>query len=303
MKDDIIHENLPISRMNPVVIYTQVFNGNDDFAQGEALPARRVRDYELEYFFDSEGSMYIDGELYPIHKGDIVFRRPGQSTQGIMPYSCYFISFDMTNSRPVYDNWYVSCDWERAEVKFQAYYTNSILDNIPTIFHIRNEDKYYSLFDKVYNAYLHPIPGSELPMKSCILNILYHLYQDSCNPVNTMQFSPYGKAIRKTMDYINENLNQKLSLRRLSDIAGLSPNYFHKIFTEVMKTTPNEYITTARLNKAKDLLLRTNLPVYHIADQCGFNNVSYLSSLFKKSFRLTPIDFRNKHSYVNYGMN
>jgi AraC-like DNA-binding protein len=303
MNSEILHENLPMSRIDPVVIYTQIFNGYEGYAKGEALPARRVRDYELEYYLESEGSMYIDGELIPVRKGDIVFRKPGLHTQGIMPYSCYFISLDMANTLPVYSDWYNSCTWERKEVKFQAYYNNLLLDNIPTVFHIRNEDKYYSLFDMVYQAYINPIPGSELHMKSCILNILYFLYQDSCNPVNTMQLSPYGKVIRKTMDFINDNIDQKLSLNQLSDIAGLSPNYFHKVFTEIMKTTPNEYITTVRLNKAKDLLLRTNLQIYNIADQCGFNNVSYFSFLFKKSFQSTPIDFRNKHSYANYGMN
>jgi hypothetical protein len=69
-----------------------------------------------------------------------------------------------------------------------------------------------------FQGYLNPISGSELLMKSCTLNILYLLYQDSCNPVNTMQLSPYGKAIRKTMDFINENMNQKLSLKQLSDL-------------------------------------------------------------------------------------
>ncbi len=302
MSNDIEYENLPMSRVNPGVIYAQVFNGSVGYAKGEALPARRVRDYELEYYLDSEGSMYIDEKLIPIHKGDIVFRRPGQFTQGIMPYSCYFISFDMAGTLPVYKNWYNSCICERIEAKYQTYYNNSILDNIPTVFHIRSEDKYYTLFDMVFQAYLNPLPGSELLMKSCILNILYLLYQDSCNPVHTMQLSPYGKVIHKTLDYINDNMNQKLSLKQLSDIAGLSPNYFHKVFTEVMKITPNDYITTVRLNKAKDLLLRTNLQIYNIADQCGFNNVSYFSFLFKKSFQLTPIDFRNKHSYASYGM-
>jgi AraC-like DNA-binding protein len=302
MNNDVTHENLPISRINPVVIYAQVFNGGESYAKGEALPARCVKDYELEYFLDSEGSMYIDGELIPVHKGDIVFRRPGQFTQGIMPYSCYFISFDMSNSLPVQHIWYNSCITERAEAKFQKYYSNSILDNIPAIFHIRNEDKYYSLFDMIFQAYLSPIPGSEMLMKSCILNILYLLYQDTCNPVNTMQLSPYGKAIRKTLDFIHENMMHKLSLKQLSDIAGLSPNYFHKVFTEVMKTTPNDYITTVRLNKAKELLLGTNLQIYNIADQCGFNNVSYFSFLFKKTFLITPIDFRSRNSYANYGM-
>lgn len=303
MRNDLTHENLPISQMNPVVIYSKIFHGSDGFTKGEALPARRVRDYELEYFFASDGSMYIDDKLIPIHKGDIIFRRPGQFTQGIMPYSCYFISFDMANTLPPMDNWYNSSTWERAEVKFQTYYNNTILDNLPTVFHIQNEDKYYSLFDMAFKAYLNPLQGSEILMKSCVLNILYQLYQDSCNPVNSMYLSPYGKAINRTLDYINENMHQKLSLKQLSDIAEMSPNYFHKIFTEIMKRTPNDYITQTRLNKAKDLLLRTNLQIYYIADQCGFNNVSYFSFLFKKTFQITPADFRNRHSYVNYSTN
>ncbi len=301
MKTNLIHENIPISRINPDVLYCQIFQGNEKHAMGEALPSRCVRDYELEYFVDSEGSMYIDDQHIAIHKGDIVFRRPGQYTQGIMPYSCYFISFDMANSMSSDPEWYHSNLWEREEVQFQTYYTNSILDHIPTVFHIEGEDKYFTLFDTIYNSYLNPIPGSQMLMKASILNVLFQLYQDSCNPANTMHRSPYGKAINHALDYIQEHYNQKLSLKQLSEVAELSPNYFHKIFTDIMKITPNDYITTTRMNKAKDLLLRTNLPIYNIADQCGFNNVSYFSYLFKKSFHVTPVDFRNKHNYVYYG--
>jgi AraC family transcriptional regulator len=303
MKAGLVYENLPISSMNPVVLYSQIFYGNEGYAMGEALAGRCVRDYELEYFIDSKGSMYINEERIPIQKGDIVFRRPGQYTQGIMPYSCYFISFNMTNTPSSDNSWYQSCEWEREEVKFQTYYTNAILDHIPTIFHIEDEEKYYSLFEAVFHAYLNPIPGSEILMKASVLNILYQLYQDSCNPINTMLHTPYGKALNKAIDFINNNFHQKLSLQQLSELAGLSPNYFHKIFTQIMKITPNEYISTVRLNKAKELLLKTNLQIYHIADQCGFNNVSYFSFLFKKTYHITPVDFRNRYSYVNYGMN
>ncbi len=296
---DLIYENLTVSRINPVVLFCHSFNGSIKYAKGESLPGRRVRDYELEFFTSSEGSMYIDDEVIPIQKGDIVFRRPGQYTQGIMPYSCYFIALDMANTLSSSIDWYRSNLWERDEVKFQTYYTNNILDNIPTIFHVQNEDKYYSLFDMVFKEYLNPTLGSEILMKSSVLNILYHLYQDSCNPAITMLQSPYGKVIKKTLDYIHENLNQKLLLKQLSVIAELSPNYFHRIFTETMQITPNDYITSARLNKAKDLLLRTDLQIYNIADQCGYDNVSYFSFLFKKSFHVTPVEYRSRHNYVN----
>lgn len=303
MKEELTHENLPISGINPIVLYSQIFRCDERYAMGQKLPARYVRDYELEYFIDSEGSMYIDHEHIPIQKGDITFRRPGQYTQGIMPYSCYFISFDMANTLSSDSGWYDSCEWEREEVKFQKYYMNAILDKLPTIFHSKEEDKYYTLFDTVFRAYLGAGPEDEIRMKTSVLNILYELYLDTCNPVNRMQNSPYGKAINQSIDFINNHFNQKISLKQLSDVADLSPNYFHKIFTELMKITPNDYITAVRLNKAKELLLGTNLQIYNIADQCGFNNVSYFSALFKKSFHITPLDFRNRHNYVNYGMN
>ena len=299
MEIDLTYENLTVSKINPVVLFCHSFNGSIKYAKGESLPGRRVRDYELEFFTSSDGSMYIDDELIPIQKGDIVFRRPGQYTQGLMPYSCYFIALNMADTLSSSIDWYRSNLWEREEVKFQTYYTNNILDKIPTTFHVQNEDKYYSLFDMVFKEYLNPTPGSEILMKSSVLNILYHLYQDSCNPAITMLQSPYGKVIKKTLDYIHENLNQKLLLKQISAIAELSPNYFHRIFTEIMQITPNDYITSARLNKAKDLLLRTDLQIYNIADQCGYDNVSYFSYLFKKSFQITPVEYRSRHNYVN----
>lgn len=299
MKRELVYENLPISNINPVVRYCHIFHGNEGFTKGEPLPARCVRDYELEYFFDSEGSMYINNELIPIHKGDVVFRKPGQYTQGIMPYSCYFIALDITNSLSSNHDWYNTGLWELEEVEFQTYYNNNILDSIPTVFHVQNEDKYYNLFDMVFKEYHNPTQGGEILIKSTVLNILYHLYQDSCNPAIKMLQSPYGKVIKKSLEFISENINKKITLKQLSEYAELSPNYFHKIFTEIMKITPNDYITEARLNMAKDLLLRTNQKIYYIADQCGFDNVSYFSFLFKKSFHITPAEYRNRHSYVN----
>jgi AraC-like DNA-binding protein len=299
MKKELTYENLPISKINPVVLYSHSFDGNGRFAKGEALPSRLVRDYELEYFYDSDGSMYINDTHIPIHKGDIVFRRPGQYTQGIMPYSCFFIALDMANTLSSDANWYKTCLWERVEVGFQTYYQNDILDNIPMVFHAQNEDKYHNLFETVYREYLNPTPGGEMINKSTVLNILYQLYQDCCNPVVTMYSSPYGKVIKNTLDYINENIDRKLSLKQLSEFADLSPNYFHKIFTEVMKITPNDYITSVKLNMAKDLLVRTNQQIYLVADRCGFDNVSYFSFLFKKAFQLTPADYRKRHNYAN----
>jgi len=65
-----------------------------------------------------------------------------------------------------------------------------------------------------------------------------------------------------------------------------------------MNITPNEYITRLRLDKSKELLVKTGLPVYEVALQCGFENIPYFSYVFKKYLNVSPGEFRKRHNYI-----
>lgn len=64
-----------------------------------------------------------------------------------------------------------------------------------------------------------------------------------------------------------------------------------------MGVTPNEFVTKTRLEKEKDLLVRTDTSVAEIAVQCGIENTPYFSYVFKKQIHLTTGEFRNKYKY------
>ncbi|MCX7922346.1 MAG: AraC family transcriptional regulator [Clostridia bacterium] len=288
--------NIALKEFSPVVLKSYFFTNGMDFPQGYRFNKRYVYDYEIEYFTDSNGSMLIDDKLYPIHKGDVAFRRPGQTTQGIMQYNCYLICFDLIgNSNKNHDLY----DFAK-EQEFQNYYINPVLEAIPPVFHPPIGEKYHYLFEGLLKEFINPGEASPLMLKSYILQLLAQLHVDVHNPLTSdaVPLSPHYSTIKRVVEYIRKNLSNKISLNILAQVADLSPNHFHKIFSETLDITPNEFITKLRLEKAKELLVKTNLPIAEIAVQCGFENTPYFSSVFKKQLNTPPGEFRKSHSYL-----
>jgi AraC family transcriptional regulator len=289
---------LPIDAMNPTVLASNLFSHGMQMPKDYRLPYRHVYDYELEFFLESDGGMLIDDVFHPIAKGDLVFRRPGQTTQGIMPYQCYLICFDITgNSGKSREN-FNFCSNQND--RFQYNYTNSILDAIPNVFHPAAEGRYLGLFDNVLKAFIHQTESSPMLLKAYTLQILHQLYQDLREPliIGAAPSSPYGAAVKQAVDYARNNLGASLSLSTLARQANLSPTYFHKVFRDVLGVTPNEYITNLRIEHAKELLVRTNMQIYRVAQECGIENIPYFSYIFKKRLGISPQEYRRRHSYA-----
>ncbi len=280
---------------SPKVLKSSLFTQGLNFPQGYKLNERFIYDYEIEYFLYSSGSMLINNQMYPIHQGDIVFRKPGQSTQGIMPYSCYLICFDLTGKTNKDPKTYIFDEVQ----EYQPYYLNSIIETIPPVFHVDPNQKYHFLFDSILQEFINPSPASDLLLKSYLLQIIYQLYHDISNPLtdNNVPISPHFLTLKKAIAYIQENFNRKLNLHELADLVEYSPSHFHKLFTNTMGITPNDFLVKTRLNKAKEMLVKTALSIADIAIQCGFENIPYFSYTFKKELNISPGEFRKKHSY------
>ena len=100
------------------------------------------------------------------------------------------------------------------------------------------------------------------------------------------------KLIIATKDYLNDNLNEKISLDTISRDIGISKYYLHRLFTEFNGITPIGYLTDIRLEKAKHKLQTSKDPIFEVAITCGFDNTAYFSNLFKKHTGFSPTEFR-----------
>lgn len=101
--------------------------------------------------------------------------------------------------------------------------------------------------------------------------------------------------LKEAIAYINDNLDQNLSLAEIAAIAQMSPHYFASLFKQSMGIAPHQYVTKCRVEKAKYLLAKQELSVTEISLVVGFQSQSHFAKVFRKYIGVTPSVFKKAH--------
>jgi len=265
--------------ISPVLIRTYAYNLNkQDWRKGK-FPKRLVETYEFEFIIESEGYMNLEKERYKLEEGSLCLRRPGETTRGEPPYSCYMISFALNK--------------DTIDESTQPYYLNEILDALPSVLNTKNSKYYELIFQKILDQYIKNDQASGLLIRSLILEIIYAAYQEV--KLDYLPSSAYVNVIKKAIYFIENHYAEKIQLEDIADAAMLSPSHFQRIFKKTMNLSPNDYLTKYRLTKAKELLLTTNQSITDVSLNCGFESNAYFSYIFKKEVLSTPSIYRKSH--------
>lgn len=104
-----------------------------------------------------------------------------------------------------------------------------------------------------------------------------------------------GNVIRKMKEYIEANYNSDLTLKNLSKIFHYNVAYFGKLFKSNTGMSYNDYVTSVRMEKAKELLNQGE-KVYKVANQVGYQDLDYFNMKFKKYFNALPSDFHKDNN-------
>ncbi|MFM2480712.1 helix-turn-helix domain-containing protein [Celerinatantimonas sp. YJH-8] len=97
--------------------------------------------------------------------------------------------------------------------------------------------------------------------------------------------------IREVQSYLSDHLAEELTIKQLAQIAFLSPTQFKKRFKQALGNSVFQYLTQLRMEKAKALLIHTDLPIQQIAEQVGYQDQSAFSRRFTNYTGLSPRAF------------
>nr|WP_255407448.1 response regulator [Sporosarcina sp. P13] len=110
--------------------------------------------------------------------------------------------------------------------------------------------------------------------------------------------SPSTEAVERITSYIKEHVDEKLTLDILSQVVHLHPQYLSRLFKKKMNRSINEYITSERIEKSKELLSQTQYTITEISRLCGFSDLNYFTRIFKRRVGSTPSHYRKNEALL-----
>lgn len=98
--------------------------------------------------------------------------------------------------------------------------------------------------------------------------------------------------LRRAVEYIRENIDNDISFRDIAAYLDMSAYHFARMFKHSTGEPPHKYIVRCRVNRAKELLAETRLPIADVAFEVGYKSQSHFTTCFGKLVGLTPAAFR-----------
>ena len=115
--------------------------------------------------------------------------------------------------------------------------------------------------------------------------------EEQLKNVDDMEKSPH---IRKAITYINDNYASKIKINELADHVGVNRSYLASSFKKATGYSPKEYLLSLRMEKAKSLLEKTDMPINTVANSVGYTDQLAFSRMFKEYSGISPRAFREE---------
>jgi AraC family L-rhamnose operon transcriptional activator RhaR/AraC family L-rhamnose operon regulatory protein RhaS len=102
------------------------------------------------------------------------------------------------------------------------------------------------------------------------------------------------EKISRLLGMLENRFYEGWTVKRMAEKAGISEPSLYRLFKQLTGTSPTDYLLGLRLHHAKNLLENTAISVTEAAFETGFGNSSYFSRMFRKKYRCTPRQFRQR---------
>ena len=134
--------------------------------------------------------------------------------------------------------------------------------------------------------------GYTLGNMICLSQLLKTILSETYFFERESVLSKANRNLTKAVNYMYANLNKGLTLNEVEIYMGLSKSYLNLIFKQYTKKSPLEFYTHLKMQQACKYLKLTNMFIYEISENLGYEDQYYFSRIFKKEMGVSPREYR-----------
>ncbi len=259
---------------------------------GDLTDTRHTHDFaELVVVTGGSGRHWINGDIYPVSTGDVFLiqgntehyflDRHGLAMFNVM-FDDAFLQEHLRSLRGLsgFNAFFLFEPAYRRRHHFQSHLRVSP----EAMLTLRR------LLTQMHDENAAGLPGADLIMLARLLEIFVLLsrqYRESHNPKMRSLYQ-LGQVISR----LEKNYSQSWTISRICRIAAMAPSTLLPVFKEVTGCSPIAYLLRIRLEKAGELLMKTDWPISRIASECGFRDSNYFSRQFRSHYHCSPRERR-----------
>lgn len=166
------------------------------------------------------------------------------------------------------------------------------------VFYLLNNKALVSATNNIMRIAMDDNSHKDMIADFALKELLIRLMQTQARKLVEKNALKNKSRIGYVVDYIKNNLHQKLSIDAIAKLAYVSKSNFFKMFKEELGISPNEFIIQERIKKAKELLLFHHNSVSEVAYNTGFSDTNYFIRVFKQMEGVTPKIFQSQKSII-----
>ncbi|AEI41891.1 AraC family transcriptional regulator [Paenibacillus mucilaginosus] len=217
---------------------------------------QRIGFHDLTFVVEGKSVYSINGTPHPVEAGDIIYIPPGNEREAHTSARCPMHSYAFNF------NWWPQGSADALPLPFvtKGAITSELLGGI----------KQFS------QVWMSKQAGYIMQSRALFMLLLHRLVT-----MTREDHRRVDKRVNQMLRYVNEHYAEELDLSQMSQMVGLHPVYLGKLFKTHTGCSFREYVNRIRINHAEMMLSTGGFTVTQVAERCGFQDLSYFSSLFK----------------------
>lgn len=235
--------------------------------------------YQLLYIADGKARFLINEKMHILEKGNCVLYHPAD------PQFYYYYLEDHPD---IY--------W----VHFSCNENNEFLHKMgwgkENIYNVGVRNSYAQLFDSMIQELQIKQPYAEEELQLMMQQLLLKMGRNQIRQKTI--FENYNKEVEDAIREFHLAPEQDFTIKQFTKDRGLNYYRFIDTFTHYVGVSPRQYIINIRMTIAKDLMINSLFSVAEVAQLTGYENPLYFSRLFKKTWGMSPTDYREQNRNV-----